>query len=672
MSSGTYVIDSEFNIVTANETARSIYPQLKTGEKCYACLMGLDQPCGPCPVVNGVKGPRTYLDPIRHLSESVDAVEMDLEGYGHCYSLVFSTVGTAETLAATLPTSSEDLKNLALIEALTVDYYDVFSVDLENGELLLYRQNGISQGADSVYKAINDYEKAVTRYIDKDVLAEDRARVRKETSLSYIREKLEKAESFIVHYRVLFDGKLRYFYRKIVRVGSAEDFRMVIIGVADEDEDVLNRQRNRILEKNLAEVEYDSLTGLYTREAFFLYGGALFEVYPELSFDFCIMKLKNLSLINHQYGRAVGDKILSLIGHLLKEYESATSCIGYLGDGTFVSLTENTDVNLRKNNIFRFKSDILRQSSQKNLSMKWSIYKELSGRVSLEEITAKTDYALSTILADLHQDYVEFDHSMIEQMEWESFVDFGFEAALQEEQYIAWFQPKYSTQTGKMEGAEALVRWKLPDGQMVPPGRFIPVLENREKIGMLDEYIFRRICRFQKDRLDNGRKVVPISVNLSRASMFSDDLPERYFSIIEEYGVAPWLIPIEITESAAIRAVSIRHLADELVRKGFSLHMDDFGSGYSSLASLQILPFESIKLDKTLIDFIGQKSGENLIRHTIAFARESGKTVIAEGVEDSRQVEFLKKAGCDMIQGYYYSRPVCEEEFIRKLEEEIE
>lgn len=169
-SSGCYVIDSAYNVVNMNETARSLYPKLKIGAKCHKCLMEIDEPCGPCPVAAGRKGPTTYTDPIRHISEIVDAVDIEVPEYGLCHALIFSTVEQDATFAATLPTNAEELKNLALIKALTVDYYDVFSIDLSVDSMILYRLNGKPVGADSVYGSDTSYAEGLEHYIEKYVL----------------------------------------------------------------------------------------------------------------------------------------------------------------------------------------------------------------------------------------------------------------------------------------------------------------------------------------------------------------------------------------------------------------------------------------------------------------------------------------------------------------------
>ena len=313
-----------------------------------------------------------------------------------------------------------------------------------------------------------------------------------------------------------------------------------------------------------------------------------------------------------------------------------------------------------------FRDRIFAASDIKNLSLKWSLYNTISNSISVEETFEKASFALTT-LRFMNQEYMEFDQALLDRIDWDRSVESGFKAALAGGEFEAWYQPKYSVETQRITGAEALVRWKRPSGEMVSPARFIPILENSGQIGQLDEEIFRQVCALQKQIADSGLKNVPISVNLSRASIFTTDISAAYASIADSYSVDHRLMPIEITESAAIRAARIREFADSLIDSGFVLHMDDFGAGYSSLASLQVIPFESIKLDKSLVDFIGKRSGESLLRHTIEFARESGISTVAEGVETLEQYMFLKYAGCDSIQGYYFSKPLPREEFLKKL-----
>ncbi|WP_191016428.1 GGDEF domain-containing phosphodiesterase [Treponema zioleckii] len=253
----------------------------------------------------------------------------------------------------------------------------------------------------------------------------------------------------------------------------------------------------------------------------------------------------------------------------------------------------------------------------------------------------------------------------------EKMMEDNFETAIAKKDFKIYFQPKYNPQTKKLIGAEALVRW-VRDGKIVPPNEFIPLFERNGMIRVLDEYVFRNVCQQQKHWLEAKKHIVPISINLSRASLYFKNLVKTYKWIINEIGIETGLVPIEITESAAINNDEIKSITDSFFNAGFSLHMDDFGSGYSSLSALNSLHFETLKLDKSLIDYIGNYGGDKVIEHIVTLAHELGMTVTAEGVENQNQVDFLKNLQCENIQGYFFSKPLPIDDFEKKLFEETE
>lgn len=667
LSSGYYLIDPEYNVIHLNETAKRTYPALEVGKKCYACLMNLDEPCGPCPVVGGIKGARTYVDPIRGITETVDAVDVPIEGVGLCHALVFGTVGNDAEFAATLPTSAAELKDLALIKALTHDYLDVFSVNLTYGTISLYRHNGKPVDATNIYRENLKYEEGTRTYIDRYLYEEDVHKMLPYTDPEYVAFRLRKHESFDIDYRVLQDGEIHYYSRKYVRIGDADNFDHFVVGVTCVDDEVKSRLERQELRRNLNEVEIDSVTGLYTREAFGVHADRLLEENSDVEYDFCVLNVENLGMITHQYGQTARQKLLEVIGRLLKEYDTDEVCLGYLGNGVFASYTVSTSGIVRKSSISKFKDDIFEASDIKTLNLKWSLYRNVERNLAASEILDNTMYALSTIASNIHQDYVEFDNEMLHKMERDEEIKRTFDDVIARGELTAWYQPKYSVETGRIVGAEALVRWVKPDGEIISPGVFIPVIEECGKVGKLDAYVYDVVCRMQNRLHDAGIDNLPISVNLSRASMFINDLAGSYYDIASGHGVDVNKIPIEITESAAVRASAISSLADEMIARGFVLHMDDFGAGYSSLASLQVIPFEQIKIDRSLVAYIGRPESESLLRHVVEFAHETGKSVVAEGVETAEQFEYMKSIGCDYIQGYYFSKPVSEDEFIAML-----
>jgi EAL domain-containing protein (putative c-di-GMP-specific phosphodiesterase class I) len=282
--------------------------------------------------------------------------------------------------------------------------------------------------------------------------------------------------------------------------------------------------------------------------------------------------------------------------------------------------------------------------------------------MSVEKALSDAGFARDSIHDKRNMLYSFFDKHVTDRIFEDKKMEDSFESAIENREFEVWYQPKFSPATCSIVGAEALVRWRR-DGQLVPPGKFIPLFESDGLIRTLDEYVFREVCAEQKKLIDKGISVFPVSVNLSRASIYSVNVVDRYRQITDEVGIDPNLVPLEITESMAVDDDSLKALADEFHSKGFPLHMDDFGSGYSSLASLNRLHFDTLKLDKSLVDYIGNFGGDQLIKHTIALAKDLGMHVTAEGVENENQVTFLQEQNCDSIQGFYYSKPKPRDEY---------
>ncbi len=245
----------------------------------------------------------------------------------------------------------------------------------------------------------------------------------------------------------------------------------------------------------------------------------------------------------------------------------------------------------------------------------------------------------------------------------------GFEKALADKKFEVWYQPKFNSHTGKIVGSEALIRWRADDGSLISPGRFIPLFEKNGNIIRLDEYVFREVCRQQKEWQKEGIQILPVSVNISRFSLYYSNVVEKYERIINYYDVDHKYVQIEITESAIIENTVIVELIQKFNDAGFDILLDDFGSGYSSLASLNQMPFDTIKLDKSLVDYVGNENGEKLLKFIVQLVQSLGMKITAEGVEYKEQLDFLENLNCDDIQGFYFSKPLMLADFSAKLTE---
>lgn len=280
-----------------------------------------------------------------------------------------------------------------------------------------------------------------------------------------------------------------------------------------------------------------------------------------------------------------------------------------------------------------------------------------------EESYSKANQAKHLVKGNRKKNWAFYEEVDYDKMVEDKNLEDSFEEAIRNHEFEMWYQPKYSGVDEQIVGAEALVRWRRGDGNLVPPFRFIPLFERNGMITTLDEYVFRTVCMQLKQWEKEGRKLFPISVNISRVSLYFDNIVEKYKEILDACEVDAKLVPLEITESATIDNSQIQELVDKFHEAGFLVYLDDFGNGYSSLAMLNLMHFDTLKLDKSLVDFVGDKNGEKLLWHTITLAKSLGMHTTAEGVEKREQVEFLQELQCDDIQGYYYSKPLSQSDF---------
>lgn len=244
------------------------------------------------------------------------------------------------------------------------------------------------------------------------------------------------------------------------------------------------------------------------------------------------------------------------------------------------------------------------------------------------------------------------------------FIEDRMDYALEHGEFVMYLQPKYSISTAGVVGAEALVRWIHPEKGMLPPAEFISVFEKNGFIIRLDEYIWEQACKAIRGWIDSGVQPVPISVNISRVHLTDEKFIDVLDRLIEKYDIPKNMIETEITET--VENAGDSEVIKRLKERGYMLLMDDFGSGYSSLNMLKSTPFDVIKIDRDFFsEFMLSDRGKKIISHTISMSKDIGLDMVAEGVETKEQAEFLKNCGCDVAQGFYYSKPVPINDFER-------
>ena len=292
--------------------------------------------------------------------------------------------------------------------------------------------------------------------------------------------------------------------------------------------------------------------------------------------------------------------------------------------------------------------------------------------VDIDQLFNNADSACKTTHSDESQQIFFYSEEVFKGQNWENKVEALMDTALANGEFEVYLQPKYTPGDNRLVGAEALVRWNSPDAGMISPGTFIPIFEKNGFIIRLDDYMVREISKLQAEWRIQGRKNIPISVNISKAHFTAEGFAEHICKLVDGYGAKHNLIELELTEGAFLEdKESLINTVSQLRAYGFTVSMDDFGAGYSSLNSLRKLPLDVLKLDKDFMDEdVYNQRANTIIRQIIALAKELDMKVVAEGVEYREQVDFLISAGCDMIQGYYYARPMPVSEFVELVEKD--
>ena len=382
-----------------------------------------------------------------------------------------------------------------------------------------------------------------------------------------------------------------------------------------------------------------------------------------------VLDINKFKMINKTYGYKVGDAILKEISEVLENLLGKESLICRLSNDFFVALFEfKENINNLLNRMVEKVENLRISNTAYNLSTNIGVYKLTNGDKNISEIMDKAIIAHSTSKGNVSDKFHIFDEEIENELEKESKIEHEMYQALKNKEFKVFYQPKFNAKEEVLYGAEALVRWEHKD-KMISPNEFIPLFEKNKFILQLDFYIFEQVCsdiKFWKEKY--GKEPI-ISVNISREHFLEEDFLDKYMLIATKYGIDTNKIDFEITESATIEAgIDIIEIMKKIKEFGFLISIDDFGTGYSSLSVIQDMPVDILKIDKSFVDRIG-KNEKNIIDYILTMARELSITTIAEGVETKEQRNYLLEKGCDIIQGYYYAKPMQKDEFENYLEE---
>lgn len=427
---------------------------------------------------------------------------------------------------------------------------------------------------------------------------------------------------------------------------------------------------------NLESIAYrDDLTNASNLEKFRLDAEHLLASNPLYKYAFFHLDFQNFKYCNDIFGYDFGDRLLKQYAFYLSEDMNEGETFGRISGDKFVVLRR---YNFREELLARQKAVDSRMrafamDSKEHYSL--TIFggiccaEDVSSDMEIDSILDRANFAQKTVKGQEERHYAFYTDSIREQMIEEINIQSRFNDAINEKEFLVYYQPKVNLSQGTFDSAEALVRWQTKDGNLISPAAFIPVLEKNFLISALDQYVFREVCSFLRKRIDDGLPVIPISVNVSKIQFYNPDFLHIYSDIKESFDIPDGLLEIEFTESVGFENTEyFLEIISRLHEHGFLCAMDDFGKGYSSLSMLKDMPIDVLKLDSLFfVNSRDSKKDLTVIRGIISMVKELNIQTVAEGIEEQSQVEFLKTIGCDVVQGFYFYRPMPSEQFSQLL-----
>lgn len=377
----------------------------------------------------------------------------------------------------------------------------------------------------------------------------------------------------------------------------------------------------------------------------------------------------NFKLINDMYGYEEGDRILLLMNKLIAKLLTKSDLYGRVANDNFICLisasSEEEILELGREFRAQFKEILEKQGHHYTVNFTTGVHKVAVGEVDVDKLIDRATMAhRKAKLLPSERKFAFYSDNMRKEALKEKDIENSMHEALFNEEFIVFYQPKYNLETGFIEGTEALVRW-FHDGGILPPSYFLPTFERNGFIANIDLYMFEKVCQMQRKWMDMGVEPVPVSVNQSKALIYTQDYVERLSGIAAKYNVPPRLLELELLEGLVHENIDeLKKIVDKLHGAGFIMSIDDFGSGYSSLNLLKDIRADVLKIDKGFLDNAEENiRAEIIMQNIVEMAADLLISVVVEGVETQKQSELVKRIGARMGQGYLYAKPMPEKEY---------
>ena len=496
---------------------------------------------------------------------------------------------------------------------------------------------------------------------------------------------MPEIDGFTVLSHVRNSGELNHIPVIVLTAEKSAELRALQMGAADfitkpfDMYEVIRARVSRIIELNegrqlISAAEHDPLTMLYNRNFFFEYANRIHRYHPDWHMDAIVMDIEQFHSINFLNGRDFGDAVLRIIGNEIRAFLGETEGIAsrFEADRFDIFCKHLDDYQAL---LDRFQAKVEEYTKSVNIRLRMGV-KPYRPDVEPIVLFDRARAACSMVRGNYKTHLMVYNEDMRMKEILEQRLLNDLRQAVEERQLIVYYQPKYNIQVDppKLSSAEALIRWKHPDLGMISPGTFIPLFEKNGQIGMVDNFVWSEAARQIARWKEQYGVTIPVSVNLSRVDVFDPMLEEKLNRIVTENGLDYKSLKLEVTESAYTdNANQLLEVIDRLREKGFEIEMDDFGSGYSSLNMISSMPIDVLKMDLKFIKNIEHNEKDfRLVELVLDIAKYLKVPIVAEGVETEKQFALLRDAECDLVQGYYFSRPLPPEEFEKLIIREME
>lgn len=533
------------------------------------------------------------------------------------------------------------------------DYENIIIIDAKREKMI--KTDVLSSVISDYLKKEEAYEGYRSYSSHRAVVESERERFKKCVELSTIKEGLRKDKQYF------------FTIHETDKTGEVRLKRYSYIYI-DERVDIIVGAREDITEFS----EKDVLTGGYNRRGFIRITERLLNEVPDRTkYAVLFFNVKNFKAVNELFGVESGDVVLQNIFRTLTHSKLSPVITARVESDHFVCLVENKNLDFEELTSV-CDNKFVKDGKCMNLIIRCGIFYVEEKPMKISGMIDRAKLAKRYITDEYVQPYMVYDHSMQVAYIDKAKLAGELQEGIAKEQFKVYYQPVIDTKTGKIASAEALIRWIHPDKGFISPALFIPALEENGHISELDFYVLKKVWQFINDRCENNKFVVPISVNLSWMDFYDEIMMGKILKEMDRFreNGREHMARFEITETsyAAIRE-NRSGILESLRIKNAKILLDDFGSGFSSFGMLQDYDFDILKIDMSFIRKIGENPKTKSIVHSIiGMAHEIGIKTVAEGVETEEQVSFLRQSGCDYIQGYYYSKPLPEEEFVEFLE----